>query len=186
MEKHLYSCFFAGGNTTKMSSCNTMQVFFYSSPVPKPLLEHYNQACTVVYLIELAQEMGGWKFRLGVQRKRYGERKKPEEPEVLRQCKVSLPLSAYVESEVQEIAVPAKRLLSLPPPASWLNWSIASSNPLILCKTEIAQASRVFNFLTLSIRNDLKWTLFVGGVELSMSKCPLLLLPWLALLLFGV
>ena len=67
-----------------------------------------------------------------------------------------------------------KRLLSLPPPPCWSSWSMVSSNPLILCKTEVVQASRVNNILTLSIRKDLKWTLFVGGIELSTSKCPLL------------
>ncbi len=98
-------------------------------------------------------------------------------PELLKvsQLIVSLPLAAYIHSEVESLETLVKRLQNLPP--STYQFNIVSQSPLILCIIRtVAQenSTRADVLLTVTVQEDFSWTVFVVDAQVKPNKCPML------------
>ncbi len=136
--------------------------------------------------------MGGRKFRLSTYRKNEERRKAGQHyatqptlvisipqhalpPPPPSSLTVTLPIASYVGSRVDSAKKLGARLgSSLTLPQSWM---VTSKEPLNLCKLRVqveGQVTRPEISMVISIQDDLRWTLFVSGKQLSSQNCPLL------------
>ncbi len=88
---------------------------------------------------------------------------------------VSLPLAAYLSSEVESLEKLVERLQNLPP--CTYQFKIVSQSPLVLCvirTVEQENSTRADVLLTVTVREDFSWTVFVVDAQIKPSKCPML------------
>ena len=136
--------------------------------------------------------MGRRKFRLSVHRKNEERKRDLKKLEMLKQTikdpsltvsiprnlitissfKISFPVAVYRDGSISSVDQLYSRLTSFPLPKSWI---FASSKPLVLSKVRVnprtTQADVLF---TLTIDDQLKWSLFLHNVSVDLNRCPLL------------
>ena len=83
---------------------------------------------------------------------------------------ISLPITSYIDGQVQSLESLHIRLSS--PPSLPSPWMIASTAPLTLCKLRV-ETSRPYIMATIKISRKPEWTLFVLD-KLNSGKCSLL------------
>lgn len=93
------------------------------------------------------------------------------EPMTLPPLTVLLPIESYFEGRVQSSVTLHSRLTSVPLPSSW---SIASTDPLTLCKLRLRQEGQADVTTTINISAELGWTVFYSDKELTSASSPLL------------
>ena len=88
--------------------------------------------------------------------------------------KLSLPLSLYLNGHVGTVDSLHSRLLSQSLPDSWV---VSSKSPLTLAKIRVqcqSPSARVDVAFTLSVCDDLNWSLLLFTLPLEPASCPLL------------
>ena len=136
--------------------------------------------------------MGGRKLRLAVHRKNE-ERKKLRKKTVHQTVKsatptvsacvtsppvpstlpVILPITAFTTGQVESVSQLARRISAFP--SQPCSWSIASINPLVVCKLQLQSVEAVNAAavtVSISISNELHWTVSYMTKEVDATKCP--------------
>jgi hypothetical protein len=129
--------------------------------------------------------MGGRKFRLS--RRKNEERKRqlkknkplvvsiPRELVTITSFKLSFPISVYTEGNISSLESLSSRLASLSLPDSWI---IANTRPLTLCKLRVqhepSSSARADVSMSLSVTDQLQWSLSLTNKQLDPGLCPLL------------
>lgn len=134
--------------------------------------------------------MGGRKFRLARHRKNEERKKKISQESGINLSAtsqlliepptstliVSLPLDAFTNGTVttrQDLSSRFMKSTLLPSP-----WLMASTNPLVFCKLRVPRdvdhGCGAWLNISLTLHEDLKWSLFVKSKKLDLTLCPFL------------
>ena len=87
---------------------------------------------------------------------------------------ITIPITAFTTGIVQSLPQLSRRISSLL--AKSCTWTVASNDPLLLCKLNIqpnADVTTAAVICTISITNELQWTISYMSQQVDVSNCPI-------------